>query len=417
MSFAVTYGLAPEPWALGLLTWIGAALDRAVLRGMSLAFDAALVLPEADYPTLRAAGRPYLGPELRANPARFFAGLDDTRIAPPIVDSADSMPGGIKTRLRFASEYVPYHDAFDGDESCRANDTIWVDHWVHTDRPPTGTMIAIHGFTMGTPAIDARVMMVDRWFAQGLDVALVTLPFHGRRASAECRYSGELFASWHAGRLNEAVRQSVFDVHRVSRWLAARNRKPVGLFGVSLGGYVTALLAGLRSDLAFAIPVVPAVCLEDLPMRLLAISRGTARFAPPCTRAELRRAYRVHSPLTYPLRMPRERVLIVGGRGDAVTPVTHALRLWRHWDQPASVWFSGGHVAAFRRWRVAAAMEEHLQRLGFAAGTPAAARPLVAVPSSVAASRPVAAISPVAASPVRRPAVVVPFRRGRVHAA
>jgi len=49
--------------------------------------------------------------------------------------------------------------------------------------------------------------------------------------------------------LNEAVRQSVFDVHRLSRWLAARNGRPVGLFGVSLGGYVTAVLAGLRADL------------------------------------------------------------------------------------------------------------------------------------------------------------------------
>lgn len=410
MSYAAALGLEPEPWALGLLTWIGSALDRAVLRGMSLAFDAALVLPETDYPTLHAAAEPYLTPELRANPARFFAGLDDERIRPPVVDAVQSMPGGTVTRLRFASDYVPYHKASDGGEPCRANDELWVDHWAHTDRPAKATMIAIHGFTMGAPAIDARVMMVERWFAAGLDVALVTLPFHGRRAPAECRYSGELFASWHAGRLNEAVRQSVFDVHRVSRWLAARNGKPVGVFGVSLGGYIASVLAALRSDLAFAIPVVPAVCLEDLPMRLLAISRGTARFTPPCTRAALRRAYRVHSPLTYPLRLPRERVLIVGGRGDAVTPVSHALRLWRHWDRPSAVWFSGGHVTAFRRWRVAAAMVEHIRRLGFTTDVPASS-PLVAVPSRVAAS------PSVASRPARRPAVVVPFRRGRIHAA
>jgi len=31
------------------------------------------------------------------------------------------------------------------------------------------------------------------------------LPYHGWRASARCRYSGELFASWHVGQLNEAV--------------------------------------------------------------------------------------------------------------------------------------------------------------------------------------------------------------------
>jgi hypothetical protein len=393
------FALEPEPWALGLLTWIGGALDRAMLRGMSLAFEAALVLPEHDYPALRDSARPYTMPALAANPLRFFAGYDDLPATVPTVDGAQDFPGGTISSLRFPSDYVPFHDAFGASADCRANDQIFVEHWAHTTRPARGTMIALHGLTMGTPAIDARVMMVDRWFAAGLDVAMMTLPFHGRRAPAHCRYSGELFASWHVGRLNEAVRQSVFDVQRLSRWLATRTGKPVGILGASLGGYITAVLAALRSDLAFAIPIVPAVCLEDLPMRLLAISRGTTRLRPPCTRAELRRAYRVHSPLSYPLRLPRERVLVVGGRGDAVTPVSHAIRLWRHWERPPAVWFSGGHVATFRRWRVAAAVEEHLRSLDFMAD---GAR----VPISAATGQ---------LRPARQ-GVVVPIRRKR-HAA
>jgi pimeloyl-ACP methyl ester carboxylesterase len=216
---------------------------------------------------------------------------------------------------------------------------------------------------MGTPAFDARVMMAARWFELGIDVALVTLPYHGRRASSRCRYSGERFASWHVGRLNEAVRQSVHDVHLVTRWLAETTGAPVGILGVSLGGYVTALLASFRSDLAFAIPLVPAVCLADLPLRLLACRGGGAA---PLTFDELVRAYRIHSPLTYGLRLPRERVLVVGGRGDAVTPVTQARSLWRHWDKPRALWFSGGHVVAFRRSRVVDAIESHLVRLGLA---------------------------------------------------
>jgi hypothetical protein len=57
-------------------------------------------------------------------------------------------------------------------------------------------------------------------------------------------------------------------------------------------------------------------------------------------------------------------VLIVGGRGDAVTPVSHARSLWRHWGRPKAMWFSGGHVVAFRRARVVEAIEEHLGDLG-----------------------------------------------------
>jgi pimeloyl-ACP methyl ester carboxylesterase len=144
-------------------------------------------------------------------------------------------------------------------------------------------------------------------------------------------------------------------------WLQQSGRGPVGLLGVSLGGYVSALLAALRGDLAFVIPIVPAVCLADLPLRLYARSGG--RGDAPFTFDELERAYRVHSPLTYPLRLPRERVLVIGGRGDAVTPVWQARRLWRHWDEPAATWFSGGHVVAFRRFQVVDAIERHFASL------------------------------------------------------
>jgi len=357
-----------EPRSFGLLSLIGNVLDRMALQGMALAFEAALLRPGDARAHLRAAAGPYTSEVLGQDPRRFLASLDGvrTRIAPPNVKSHRPVAGGTIVTRRFASEYVPYHHAAgQGDARCIENDTIWVEHWMHAgDRRRRGTLVALHGFTMGSPALDARVMMAARWFELGLDVALVTLPFHGRRASPSCRYSGELFASWHVGRLNEAVRQSVHDVHLVTRWLQDATGAPVGILGVSLGGYVTALMAALRSDLAFAIPVAPAVFLSDLPLRLLARSLRSADVEPPFTRAELRRVYRVHSPLTYPLRTSRARVLIVGGRGDAVTPVSNARSLWRHWGRPKAVWFDGGHVVAFRRSRVVEAIEEHLGDLG-----------------------------------------------------
>src|SRR5205085_980553 len=105
------------------------------------------------------------------------------------------------------------------------------------------TVVALHGFTMGHPAIDAYVLMASRWFAAGLDVAFVTLPFHGARSPRSARFSGELFGSWHVGRLNEAVRQAVHDVSIVARWLRRESASHLGLIGLSLGGYVAALLA------------------------------------------------------------------------------------------------------------------------------------------------------------------------------
>jgi pimeloyl-ACP methyl ester carboxylesterase len=239
---------------------------------------------------------------------------------------------------------------------------------------------------MGRPHIDAHVLMLERWFRLGLDIVQLTLPFHGARASASCRYSGERFASWHVGRLNEAVRQSVHDTLAVQRWLVAQSSAPVGVLGMSLGGYIAALLAALEPTLAFIVPVVPAVCLADLPTRLFAYSRtGRAGVLPPLTHLELERAYRPHSPLTYPLALPRQRVLVVGARGDGVTPFTQAHALWEHWQRPSAVWFSGGHVTPFQRSRVAGAVTRHLRALDVVAAprspAPDGSRPvLVALP-------------------------------------
>src|SRR5947207_1575550 len=60
------------------------------------------------------------------------------------------------------------------------------------------------------------------------------------------------------------IAQSVWDVRRLVRWAASQGTGPVGITGVSLGGFVTALVAGLEPDLACAILGVPAVDLIDL---------------------------------------------------------------------------------------------------------------------------------------------------------
>jgi hypothetical protein len=371
---------APGSWTTRTLSRVAGALDRGVLRGMTLAYEAALIPTLDDYPRLRASRLPYTDAVLAHEPDRFFAFLHAPH--PPLAPirvAQRAIDGGAIVTRRMPSRYLPFHPIAD-EEPCAANETIWMEHWVHEPGPRRATMLALHGFTMGRPHIDAHVLMLERWFRLGLDIVQLTLPFHGARASADCRYSGERFASWHVGRLNEAVRQSVHDTLAVRRWLAAESNAPVGVLGMSLGGYVTALLAALEPTLAFAIPVAPAVCLADLPTRLFAYSRaGRTGTPPPMTRRELQRAYRPHSPLTYPLALPRERVLMVGARGDGVTPFTQAHALWKHWQHPSAVWFSGGHVAPFQRSRVAAAVAHHLRALDVVA-TPRPPAPAVPRP-------------------------------------
>jgi len=217
---------------------------------------------------------------------------------------------------------------------------------------------------MGTPRLDAWALFAAAWFARGLDVALLTLPYHGARTPPGARFSGQRFAERNPAAMCEAVRRAIYEIQLVRTWLEAHSGAPVGLLGLSLGGYLAALMAGLVDDLPFVIPMVPPVCFGDLAWRFLEATPVHRRGGESAyTHAELRATHRVHSPLTFPLRTPRRRALIIAGRGDRVVPPEHPHALWEHWRRPAIHWFSGSHLAPFGRDRIIAAVVDHLRGL------------------------------------------------------
>ena len=240
---------------------IGSWLDRLALRGMCRAFDTTLMPTASELDVIRRSLAPYLTPELRSDPRRFFAFLDDRRPLTPTRGGARrAISGGTIERHELLSGYEPFDPEA---RTASADDWMPIEHWRH-DAPAPATVVAVHGFTMGDPVRGATALMAPEWFALGVDVVLVTLPFHGARTPATARYSGELFASWHVGRLNEAIRQSIHDLRHVMTWLRSRSDAPIGMIGMSLGGYLSALMAGLVNDLAFVIPIAAPVRLRDV---------------------------------------------------------------------------------------------------------------------------------------------------------
>ncbi|MBX3028449.1 alpha/beta hydrolase family protein [bacterium] len=348
--------LPDEAWSDRLFTGVGLALDAVVVEAMRRVIDRVLMPSAAELPALRAAAAPFLSGPLRDDPRRYFAFLRaPVAVVEPVTDRQRRHGGGVISSRRFASAYQPY-----AADPTAANDSVLVEHWTHEPGPPRGTVLALHGFSMGQPRLDAWALFASSWFARGLDVALLTLPYHGARTPAGARFSGQRFADPNPATMHEAVRRAVYEIELVRAWLIASGGGPVGLLGLSLGGYLTALVAGLVDDLAFAIPMVPPVCIGDLAWRFLGAQRhGAAAYS----HAELRAMYRVHSPLTFPLRLERRRTLIIAGRGDRIVPPEHPHALWEHWGRPAIHWFSGSHLAPFGRDRIIAAVSDHLRRL------------------------------------------------------
>jgi hypothetical protein len=345
--------LPPEAGLASPLTWLGGALDEGVVRAMRIVVDRMLMPGLAEVAALRRSAEPFLVADDGGDASSLLAARD-----------AAEEPMHTRTRVRRtlrggAVLSRTIHTALAPD------DPILLEHWAHDPARPSAVVLGLHGFTMGFPRVDAPVLMAREWFARGLDVALLTLPFHGPRTPATARFSGDRFACADVGALNAAADRALCEIRLVLRWLRRETEVPVGVLGLSLGGYLAATLAGLEPNLDFVISIVPPACFGDLAWRFFAASRSARAAARAAlTYEELRAAFRSHSPLRYPIRIPRERALIVAGRGDRIVPPAHPYALWRHWGEPSIHWFAGSHLAPFGRRGIVEAVAAHLESVG-----------------------------------------------------
>ena len=335
------------------LLWAATAVDATLVQAMRLVVNRFLLADPSQADRLRRSAAPYLDDaDLLREPARFFA-LPDGAGLPRLASTRTLRPirGGVVLSHRLDTDLAP-------------DDPIRIEHWVHQGRPPRATVLAVHGFTMGWPRFDAIALFASEWFRAGLDVALLTLPFHGPRTPPHASFSGDSFARPDVGELNEAARRAVREILLAVRWLRAESQHPVGLLGLSLGGYLAATAAGLDPELAFVVTMVPPVCFGDLAWRFMPERQARAGAALPALGYdELRRAFRIHSPLAHAPVVARERLLVIAGRGDRIVPPEHPSSLWRHWGEPAIHWFDGSHLAPFGRAGIAAAVRAHLARM------------------------------------------------------
>jgi hypothetical protein len=224
-----------------------------------------------------------------------------------------------------------------------------------SDRP---WLLCIHGFGMGSSALDLRVFRALHLHRElGLDVAFLTLPFHGRRNPGPGRSPAapgvDVLDTVHA------LAQAVWDARQLLAHLRTRTAQPVGVMGLSLGGLVTALVASLDAPDA-AMLLVPAV---DMPGLMAdASARGVGGEAGLRLLERARPLYAPVSPLRLSPRVPLDARFILAGTLDRFArPSTQAVELWRHWDRPALHWYHGGHVSVFWARGVQAAIDATLR--------------------------------------------------------
>lgn len=253
----------------------------------------------------------------------------------------------------------------------RRNRTAWAQRWRHSDRPRP-TIVVAHGFMASSTVFNSAFFSLPRLYGQGYDVVLVTLPFHGRRACGPFIYSGSgLFAHGFA-HINEAILQGVSDVRVLIGYLLEGGAEAVGLTGYSLGGYTVAGVASVDSRPHF---VIPNAALSEA-SAIMRIWFPASRLVAHWLRRhelgfdDLRRALAVHSPLTYPPAVPRERRFVICGLGDRLAPPAQTKALWEHWERCRLHWHPGSHVVHVRRSAYLREIDRFLRTIGFDDGLP-----------------------------------------------
>jgi hypothetical protein len=276
---------------------------------------------------------------------------------------ADDLGGiGSVELIRFRTPYRALNPRIRAEYDHARNRVVSAHHWRHADGPHK-TLCVIHGFGASPAWFNAAFFSLQTFFAEGWDVLLYTLPFHGRRGGRFLPDGVEMFGAG-AARIHEAIIQAVLDFRILLDHLERYGAPRVGVTGLSLGGYISALLAAVEPRLDFAIPNAPVVWMPALLKTWLPANAivGTGRRVLRIPDELITRSFALHSPLTYPAVLPKSRLMIVRGLGDKLAPPEQAAMLWEHWGRPRMHSFAGSHILHFGRSAYLADMRKLMSR-------------------------------------------------------
>jgi dienelactone hydrolase len=297
----------------------------------------------------------------------FFEKPESYHATPPALESPSLRKARTRglafEHLTFESAYEPHPDEpgaarWLGYAPCRTAHAWVLRHPGATQRP---WLVCIHGYQMGSAGIDLLAFRAAQLHHRlGVNLLLPVLPLHGPRKIH--RVSGTGFLGAVLMDTVHAVAQGMWDIRRLLSWVRAQGATRVGAYGLSLGGYHTALLACLDEDLACAIPGIPATDLPSLVWRhgpelhvrmvedLGVLVHDAIEVA------------QVISPLVLQPRVPKEHRAIFGGIRDQMVPPEQVHALWEHWDRPRVVWYPGGHLTFRAHAPVEQLVRDTLQR-------------------------------------------------------
>ena len=225
-------------------------------------------------------------------------------------------------------------------------------------------VILLHG--MGDHSILPCKMLAASLARRGIASFVPYLPIHTKRLSADMknRYPWFTDDEW-----AEIYRVSVINVRQIIDWAKSSNAgRPVGILGISYGGFISAITMGIDSRLSAGVLIV-------MGGNSLKIGQASVKWGPkrgyglpedeyrqalavyekylsevsekgPENVAPLRPTY-LTDPLTYSERLKYRSLYMINARWDEAIPREATLDFWKAAGQPAISWFPTSHATVW----------------------------------------------------------------------
>jgi hypothetical protein len=246
--------------------------------------------------------------------------------------------------LSFDSGYEPWPDVPGRDRYLRYGACRRAYAWVLRGSPSAPWLVCIHGLGMGRTPLDLN-LLYGRLLHRELGINLVfpVLPLHGPRrlgaVSGRGFQTGDFLDTLHA------ESQAVWDIRRIKSWIRTQAETPIGLHGMSMGGFHTALLAALDDDQACAIAGIPVADQAALVWHHVAPAALNALRDEGLDIETVRSLLQVVSPLRLDPLVAPDRRFIWAGIADRFVPAQDVLLLYEHWQRPRTLWYPGAHLS------------------------------------------------------------------------
>ncbi|MCZ4553050.1 alpha/beta fold hydrolase [Gordonia rubripertincta] len=215
-------------------------------------------------------------------------------------------------------------------------------------------LLWVHGAGQGR-VDDLLSLRAAQLHELGYNVVFPVLPGHGLR-----RRRGGVYPSFDVLTNVELTVRAVAEVRALIQWMATVDDTPVSVGGISLGGPIAGLIAGLEPSVESVLAVVPMLDLHETMAHHLVRGGDRGRTLAKLFQSQAVRdvASAVDPLAVTPFAAP-ERRLVVAALNDRVTSVAAAQRLHAHWGG-AVHWYPGGHISGVMAGEVRAAIVDFL---------------------------------------------------------